>query len=44
MLNYVGLPMCPANASDEVKAMCKTTASALRVAGVVELLETLLND
>jgi len=42
MLGYVGQPMCPANASPEVKALCKTIAQAPQVAGVVELLEGLL--
>lgn len=42
MLGYVGQPMCPANASPEVKALCKTIAERSQVAGVVELLEELL--
>jgi len=42
MLGYVGQPMCPANASPEVKALCKTKASQPQVAGVVELLQGLL--
>lgn len=42
MLEYVGLPLCPANANPEVKALCKIIASQPQVAGVVELLQGLL--
>ena len=42
MLGFVGHPMCPANASPEVKAASKTIASQPQVAGVVELMSGLL--
>ncbi len=42
MLAMVAHPMCPANATDEVKALCKTVATTTQTAGVAELLEGLL--
>lgn len=42
MLSLVGHGMCPANASSEVKALCKTIATSPRTQGVAELLTGLL--
>lgn len=42
MLAYVGHPMCPDNASPEVKALCKVIARQPLTAGVVELLSGIL--
>ena len=42
ILGFVGHPMCPSNASLEVKALCKTIALHPKVAGVVALLQGLL--
>lgn len=42
ILDYVEVPMCPANATDSVKAQCDVVASKPVVAGVVELLSGVL--
>lgn len=43
LLDYVEVAMCPANASDDIKARCAMVASAPGVAGVVELLNGVLS-
>ena len=43
MLSFAAHPMCPQNASPEVKAICKTIATKPQVAGVLELLNGLLD-
>ena len=44
MLEFVGYPMCPSNAVDEVKVLCKTIATQPAVAGVAALLSGLLKE
>ncbi len=41
VLAYVGHPMCPANATREVKSLCKTIAGQPETQGVIELLNRL---
>ncbi len=43
LLDYVEVPMCPANATDAIKERCAMVASAPGVAGVVELLSGVLS-
>jgi len=43
LLDYVEVPMCPANATTEIKARCAMVASKPDVAGVVELLSGVLS-
>lgn len=38
MLNLAGLPTCPANATDEVKAIAKYIANTTESAGVIEII------
>ncbi len=43
ILDYVEVPMCPANATDAIKARCVTVATKPAVAGVIELLSGVLS-
>ena len=43
LLDYVEVPMCPANATDAIKSQCAVVAENAGATGVVELLNGVLN-